>query len=68
MTWIREMVTGLREDGRCCKHLPEWQWIERTCVEYADKSNYDRGQFPTLDMISGSSGEAESRQPMEHRT
>lgn len=65
MTWIRDMVTDLRKDGKCCKHLPEWQLIEQACTEYAGKSNYSLGHFPTLDMIGGSSGEAGSRQPVK---
>lgn len=65
LTWIRDMVTDLRKDGKCCKHLPEWQYIEQACMEFAEKSNYSLGQFPTLDMISGSSGEAGSRQPVK---
>ncbi len=65
LTWIREMVTDLRKDGKCCKHLPEWEYIEQACVEFAGKSNYSLGQFPTLDIISRSSGKTGSKQPVK---
>lgn len=53
-TWIQDIVTALRGDGKCCKHLRDWQEIEQTCTDYAEtvRIGADPHNIPTLDMIS----------------
>jgi len=57
-TWIKAIIRALREDGSCCKHVPEWEDVEDVCDRYADQKIYheecfngDDKEVPTLDMI-----------------